>query len=777
MGLATLAYAGIDTWTTVGPIGGGVVYVAEDLDDPALIYASSFNPDRLYRSRDGGATWDRAANPASGGDDAYASFIPGNGAIYAINIVPAAFKSTNGGLTWDPLGPIPYGLQIQISEPGNPQVIYGIANAGGLKSTDGGTTWTALPTGVPDAGGWIGMLIDSNSPSTVYLYGYSRVMKSPDAGATWSVVNTGLGLFEISAMTQFGSTLLIATFEKGLFRSIDGGATWQPLNGGLTDLRVFSLAKGAGTLPVLFATVGEAPSLALIRSVDGGNTWTPTGATGIDRVVVSRLTPNRVYGVAMGTVAISNDAGNTWAAASFSSGLPNARVRRILVDANGTVLYADVDGALDGAARSTNGGGTWAPMKFADGNSLTPLSVSPTRAGVVYAVADNLSLGAIRSDDFGISWASVGAVLDFYPAAIEEARSRPQTVYIAGSRRVATGSRTYNSFPVVLRSVNGGGSWSDVSPLFPFTEVSRLVVAPTDERTVYAVAYSCCAGLLWTTSDGGQSWLDRSAGLPSSPIGALVVSPKNSRTAYVASNGVYRTLDGGASWSARKQGLPDALVTALAIDPGNPSILYAGFAGLGVFRTADAGEHWVPFGAGLGGPAGLMVKSIAIDPSVHDKLFVATDDGAYTLAYANYGAVDHAIEFYQAAFDHYFVATETQADVIALDSAVIPGWSRTARTFPVFPLATPGTSPVCRFFSGQTYAPRSSHFYTPYAAECASLKQGNVWQYEATVSAWGCHSGPRVSAPARRGWVHFIGSTTTAWAVHRTIATRSRATY
>jgi len=156
----------------------------------------------------------------------------------------------------------------------------------------------------------------------------------------------------------------------------------------------------------------------------------------------------------------------------------------------------------------------------------------------------------------------------------------------------------------------------------------------------------------------------------------------------------------------------------------------AGFAGLGVFRTADAGEHWVPFGAGLGGPAGLMVKSIAIDPSVHDKLFVATDDGAYTLAYANYGAVDHAIEFYQAAFDHYFVATETQADVIALDSAVIPGWSRTARTFPVFPLATPGTSPVCRFFSGQTYAPRSSHFYTPYAAECASLKQGNVWQYE-----------------------------------------------
>src|SRR5262249_29742062 len=43
---------------------------------------------------------------------------------------------------------------------------------------------------------------------------------------------------------------------------------------------------------------------------------------------------------------------------------------------------------------------------------------------------------------------------------------------------------------------------------------------------------------------------------------------------------------------------------------------------------------------------------------------------------------------------------------------------------------TGGALPTCRFFS-VIFAPKSSHFYTPYADECASLKAGTAWQYEA----------------------------------------------
>ena len=42
--------------------------------------------------------------------------------------------------------------------------------------------------------------------------------------------------------------------------------------------------------------------------------------------------------------------------------------------------------------------------------------------------------------------------------------------------------------------------------------------------------------------------------------------------------------------------------------------------------------------------------------------------------------------------------------------------------------------PTCRFFSGNTFAPRSTHFYTPYQVECqALLLRPDVWTYEGTV--------------------------------------------
>lgn len=38
--------------------------------------------------------------------------------------------------------------------------------------------------------------------------------------------------------------------------------------------------------------------------------------------------------------------------------------------------------------------------------------------------------------------------------------------------------------------------------------------------------------------------------------------------------------------------------------------------------------------------------------------------------------------------------------------------------------------PVCRFFSGATFAPLSSHFYTPYPGECDTVDAGPAWKFE-----------------------------------------------
>ena len=42
--------------------------------------------------------------------------------------------------------------------------------------------------------------------------------------------------------------------------------------------------------------------------------------------------------------------------------------------------------------------------------------------------------------------------------------------------------------------------------------------------------------------------------------------------------------------------------------------------------------------------------------------------------------------------------------------------------------------PVCRFFS-TAFGLKSSHFYTPFAPECAIVKQNPNWQFEAAVFA------------------------------------------
>jgi hypothetical protein len=48
------------------------------------------------------------------------------------------------------------------------------------------------------------------------------------------------------------------------------------------------------------------------------------------------------------------------------------------------------------------------------------------------------------------------------------------------------------------------------------------------------------------------------------------------------------------------------------------------------------------------------------------------------------------------------------------------------------PLALQATATVCRFFSAR-FAPKSSHFYTASAQECAGVKRSADWQFEGEV--------------------------------------------
>ena len=87
------------------------------------------------------------------------------------------------------------------------------------------------------------------------------------------------------------------------------------------------------------------------------------------------------------------------------------------------------------------------------------------------------------------------------------------------------------------------------------------------------------------------------------------------------------------------------------------------------------------------------------------------------------------IEYYHAAFDHYFI-TNIAAEITALDNGTFAGWARTGRSFKAYSTSGAQLTPVCRFFT-VAFPPKSSHFYTGITAECVGLKSSTAWQYEA----------------------------------------------
>ena len=109
-------------------------------------------------------------------------------------------------------------------------------------------------------------------------------------------------------------------------------------------------------------------------------------------------------------------------------------------------------------------------------------------------------------------------------------------------------------------------------------------------------------------------------------------------------------------------------------------------------------------------------------------------------------AIATAVEYRHAGFDHYFV-TAIADEIAKLDNGTFAGWTRTGESFKVYVVDGAGLAGVCRFFS-TAFGPKSSHFYTPDATECGTVRANPNWLFEAVVFyatkadlAGGCPSG------------------------------------
>ncbi|HEY3320406.1 MAG TPA: hypothetical protein VGP72_08065 [Planctomycetota bacterium] len=107
-------------------------------------------------------------------------------------------------------------------------------------------------------------------------------MESRDEGGSWellpSTAPTEVGrIADVLFAPLDAQLILLASRERGIFRSIDGGKTWQVLGtpaNGLKSLQVLRLAcdEEERRTRVLYATHGDAAA-GISKSIDGGKTW------------------------------------------------------------------------------------------------------------------------------------------------------------------------------------------------------------------------------------------------------------------------------------------------------------------------------------------------------------------------------------------------------------------------------------------------------------------------------------------------------------------------
>jgi photosystem II stability/assembly factor-like uncharacterized protein len=494
---------GARTFTAVGTgleINDGATFVRVSPDDRSVVYVGDAGTlQGLYVSKDGGLTFARSPgapdNPTHLDADGR---LPGT--VFISND-QGEFRSTDSGSTFTPVAGLPSGAHRIAFGAADPRTLYAAAGRDGLyRSDDAGNTWTRLAGPSADQLGGIGVLNagvpqaraedgdDEGTAAPIYVSTSLGPFRSDDGGASFTAIHHGYHATVNDLAFDAVGRLLVASFHTvDLFRGALPGRPEPYDNFGA----VLAADPSANTDATTVAASPTDPSVVLAhigatgnvyRTTDGGRSWSPsTGVTAFGsfvRMVVARSDASRVYLVHRG----------------------------------------------QGFFRSADGG---ASFRGTFRGRLGAVAVDPTNADVVYIATWDTGRGLFKSTDGGNTFTSLGQPGNFGSIAIDP--GRPRTVY-AGSR--AGG---------VLRSSDGGATWTAVQKGLPGGEVLGVGVDPHATARIYA---------------------------------------------WVQAEGLFLSNEGGASWSAvdtgetaRRSGV-EAGRAALAVDPVVPGRVYLGNSGV-----------------------------------------------------------------------------------------------------------------------------------------------------------------------------------------------------
>lgn len=559
----------------VDPKNPNVVFVA------AMGHAYGPNPDRgVYRSRDGGATWQKVLFK---NDD--------------VGAIDLAFDPTNSQIV--------YATLWNVRRP--PWFIYAPANGPGggiFKSTDGGTTWKEIAEGIPAEGrGHIGIAVAPANRNRVYA--------------------------------------IVDAKEGGLFVSNDGGTTWTRTS---SDKRVWDRGwyfekvtvdpKNADTVYVMNTSV--------YRSTDAGKTWTAIkGAPGGDdyhQLWINPDDPKRmIVGSDQGGI-VTVDGAATW---SSWYNQPTAQIYHVAADYRFPywVTGAQQDsGAVGSPSRSRHSeisNRDWEGLCSGGESGYTapdPLHPEILFGGTVSRC--NVLTGETKnvSPERG---GTPGQFRHAWTQPLVFSQADRHALYFANQflYKTTNGGESWTQISQDLTREDPGAP--------PNLNEAAVADAPKEKRrgVIYTIAPSPLrASMIWIgtddgliqgTYDDGKTW--KNVTPPAMTSWSKVVMIEASHfdvdEAYAAVERhqledfgphIYRTRDAGRTWAEITNGLPAGIyVQTVKEDPQRRGLLFAGTE-RAVFVSFDDGDHWQSLQLNL--PAASM-RDLAIHG---DDLIVAT---------------------------------------------------------------------------------------------------------------------------------------------------------
>lgn len=605
--------------------------------------------DGVYRSRDGGKSWENlglkesehigmiAIDPR----DSNVVYVAAQGPLWNSGGDRGLYKTVDGGQTWQRVLHISdeTGVNEVHLDPRNPDVIYApayqrrrhvwtLVNGGPesaiYKSEDAGATWRKINKGLPDVDkGRIGMAVSPANPDVIYAIveaadGKGGIFRSTNRGETWEKRSDYM-----SSSPQYYNELVADPQNVDRFYSLDT-FLHETEDGGKTMRRIIKQDRHVDD-HALWINPRDTNHLrigsdgGLYESYDRGETWrffANMPITQFYRVNVDNSEPfyyvyggtqdNSTVGAPSRTTDRIGIANEHWFLTVGGDGYESIvdpedqNIVYSLWQYGGLVRHDRRSGeTIDIKPRERPGE---EPLRW---NWDSPLIMSPHNHKRLYFAANML----FRTEDQGHSWTAVSGDL---------------------TRRIDR-----NQLPVfgTIQSVDAVAKKASTSF---YGNIVSLDESPLVEGLIYVGTDD---GLVQVTEDGGGAWrkIDTFPGVPDRTyVSCLKASLHDANVVYAAFDNhkmgdfkpyLLRSADRGRTWTSIAGDLParDTVYT-IAEDHVRPELLFCGTE-FAAYFTIDGGEKWLR----IKGVPTISVRDIEIQRRENDLVIGTFGRSIYIL--------------------------------------------------------------------------------------------------------------------------------------------------